>query len=84
MMDDRSEPRIRTFEEARIACDCEERFARGCVLADLSGRGARLRLVGAGALPDEIELFLPRQQLWTRARVIWRRPSACGVEFLRG
>lgn len=81
--DQRAEPRVVTFEAARIACG-RERFARHCVLADISSGGARLSLVGIEAVPDEFDLSVPRRQLWTRARVVWRRPSSCGVAFLRG
>ena len=79
----RVEPRVVTFEAAKITSG-PERFARHCVLADISARGARLSLVGIDAVPDEFDLSVPRRKLWTRARVVWRRPSSCGVAFLRG
>jgi PilZ domain len=78
----RTEPRLSTFEEARVTCGRGE-WARSCVLADVSQTGACLRLVGAADLPAEIALYLPRSVQWTRARLVWRRATACGVEFLR-
>ena len=78
----RTEPRLSTFEEARVMGGKGE-WARSCVLADVSQTGACLRLVGAADLPAEIALYLPRSMQWTRARLVWRRATACGVEFLR-
>ena len=59
----------------------EQLQALGLELMDADRTISAARII---KLPDEVELFLPRLQLWTRARVVWRGPSACGVEFLRG
>jgi hypothetical protein len=81
-MNSRAEPRASTFEEARITWDFRKQ-SRTCVLADLSPRGARLRVVGASDLPQEFGLYIPRLGHWTRARIVWRQPTSCGVEFVR-
>ena len=81
-MASRTEPRASTFQEAWMTWD-HRRQTRSCVLADVSRRGARLRVVGAPDLPDEFGLYIPRLKHWTRARVVWRQPTSCGVEFLR-
>ena len=81
-MNSRADPRATTFEQARISWDYR-RQSRTCVLADLSHKGARLRVVGASDLPPEFGLYIPRLAHWTRARVVWSQPTSCGVEFLR-
>ena len=82
-MDERSEPRVSRFEEAYITCDGEN-YTRGCVLTNLSSRGARRKLADAHRLPDEFNLAIPQNGVQSRVRVVWRRPGGCGVKFLSG
>lgn len=80
-MSRRSESRRQTFDTARLIWDGGQ-SVRSCLVTDETPRGARLRLVEAETLPDMFELFVTRTGQWKRARVKWRQPSACGVEFL--
>jgi len=82
-MECRKEARIGTFETARIRSR-RDQFARECVVTDMSRSGARIGVVGAADVPDEVELFVSRLNFWRRARVVWRRQSSCGIEFHAG
>jgi len=56
----------------------------GCVLSDISDRGARLDVDDANALPDEFMLLLSGTgSARRRCRVVWRAPGQIGVAFER-
>ena len=54
-----------------------------CVLWDISEGGARIAAARAGALPEELGLFLTRDGKSRRyCRVAWRRGGQLGVQFV--
>lgn len=53
----------------------------GCIVRDLSGKGARLEVrFGTPAVPDQFELNIP-QVLKQSCRVMWREGREMGVKF---
>ena len=56
----------------------------GCVLSDISESGARLDVEDSRKIPDRFPLFLTNKGAPRRnCRVIWRKPTAIGVDFER-
>jgi hypothetical protein len=54
----------------------------GCVVSDVSEKGARLDVESTDSLPDEFMLFLSRLGTPRRkCHVAWRSPTQLGVEF---
>jgi hypothetical protein len=81
MTDMRSSNRIRTYLGGRVTISARV-AAVGCLVRDISEGGAQLVMTGADDLPSEIELAIPRINLATRARVVWRNGDVCGVQFI--
>jgi hypothetical protein len=75
--------RHRTKHDAWVTLDGG--FAkRGCTILDLSAGGARLQLANAGFAETKIDLAFSKDvRKTTRCRVIWRKGSIVGVEFLK-
>jgi hypothetical protein len=78
----RSSTRIRTYLGGRVTF-ISQLAAVGCLVRDISEGGAQLVISGAEGLPSEIQLDVPRINLATRARVMWRNGDVCGVQFVR-
>jgi hypothetical protein len=58
--------------------------ARQCVVQDMSGSGARIRVDDASALPSKLRLAFTRDARTGRTcQVVWRRGSSVGVKFVR-
>jgi hypothetical protein len=56
-----------------------------CLMIDISGTGARLRVETSDALPDEFILLLSHDgQLRRQCTVAWRAEGSVGVQFLSG
>jgi hypothetical protein len=56
----------------------------GCVLTDISDSGARLDVEDSRKIPDRFPLYLTNKGAPRRnCRVIWRKPTAVGVDFDR-
>lgn len=54
----------------------------GCVLSDISDKGARLAVENVESIPDEFMLFLSRRGSPRRkCRVAWRTDEQIGVKF---
>jgi hypothetical protein len=54
-----------------------------CVMVDISGTGARLKINASQALPDEFILLLSHDgRLHRRCTVAWRSAMTVGVRFL--
>jgi len=76
----RSVPRNNTAQRATaIAADSE---ARGCLVMDLSSRGARLALGSPYQLPSRFELVFQTGQR-VKVMLIWQRGLVAGVSFDR-
>lgn len=55
--------------------------AMDCIVADLSNDGARLRVTGGAAPPDQFQLFIPLDGTLREATVHWRLNEEIGVAF---
>lgn len=74
--------RHRTKHDAWITL--EGGFAkRGCTILDLSSGGARIQLSDSGLTEGKLDLAFSKDvRKATRCRVVWRKGSIIGVEFL--
>jgi len=52
-----------------------------CVITEMSGNGARIRLRAVAALPAFVVLKDSLGGAWRRARVAWQRNSSAGLSF---
>jgi CheY-like chemotaxis protein len=77
----RMSPRMRSMMGARIVFD-RQFAAMDCVVRDISATGARLVLAADDVIPDEFELQIPQRGRCTRARLVWRKATTCGVKFV--
>jgi hypothetical protein len=55
---------------------------QSCRIIDISGTGARLKVLQPEALPDQFLLLLSHDgKLYRLCSVVWRRDQAVGVQF---
>jgi len=75
-------PRHSSMNDAWVMLDGG--FAkRNCTILDLSAGGARLQLAEAGPIGNHLSLAITRDvRKATRCRVVWRKASVVGVEFI--
>lgn len=73
-------PRQATFRDATIALDNGERMT--VAVKDVSANGARVEFFRHVSLPQSFILSAPGMKLKRRARVVWQRDGAAGVEFV--
>lgn len=52
-----------------------------CVVRNFNEFGAKIELGAAEIIPAEVDLVIERRQLASRARLIWRTPTAAGLKF---
>jgi hypothetical protein len=77
----RGTPRRRMLKAGIIAYN--NRFCTlPCMVRDVSGTGARLRLDGSVNAPDTFELIIESDGLEASSEVIWRKGSELGVRFI--
>jgi hypothetical protein len=76
------QPRHTTKNDAWVMLDGG--FAkRNCTVLDLSAGGARIKLAEKGPIGNNLSLALTRDvRKATRCRVVWRKDSIIGVEFI--
>ncbi len=58
-----------------------KRGALACLIRDLSDKGARIIFSDTVALPDVLDLYIPKRDRTLRARVKWRRNDEIGLAF---
>ena len=58
-----------------------KRGALGCLIRDLSDKGARIIFSDTVTLPDVLDLYIPQRDRTLRARVEWRRNDEIGLAF---
>jgi hypothetical protein len=75
-------PRHRTLKAGLIAFNRAATIE--CRVRNLSQIGACLDVVSQVGIPDEFVLVVEHDQLKKKCRVIWRKPSRLGVEFIAG
>jgi hypothetical protein len=74
-------PRRRVLKSGIIAFN--DRFsAVPCIVRDLSGTGAHLRVEGTLNVPNSFELIIQLDGLEARCEVVWRKDNEIGVRFL--
>jgi hypothetical protein len=56
----------------------------GCVVCDLSTRGAGITIVNTHKIPDVFDLTFDVARTLRPCRVVWRSDGRMGVEFLLG
>jgi hypothetical protein len=76
----RKVPRHRTLKAGLIAFNRAGTIE--CRVRNLSEQGACLQVAGPAGIPDEFLLLVEHEHLKRRCRVIWRKPTQMGVEFL--
>jgi hypothetical protein len=76
----RKVPRHRTLKSGLIAFNRAGTIA--CRVRNLSPIGACLEVAGPAGIPDEFVLLIQHDQLRQTCRVIWRKPTQIGVEFM--
>jgi hypothetical protein len=76
----RKQLRHRTLKSGLIAFNHASTIE--CRVRNLSSIGACLEVAGPLGIPDEFLLLLDRNQLRKNCRVIWRRSTRLGVEFV--
>jgi PilZ domain-containing protein len=54
-----------------------------CVVRDFNERGAKIDVVGAQALPEEVDVVIERKSFSRRARLVWRGADSAGLEFCK-
>jgi len=59
-----------------------KRGALGCLIRDLSDKGARIIFSDTVTLPDVVELYIPQHERTLRAKVQWRRNDEIGLAFI--
>ena len=79
-MERRKQIRHRTFKAGLIAFNRAGTIE--CKVRNLSPIGACLEVAGPAGIPDEFLLLIEHDQLKKNCRVIWRKPTKIGVEFV--
>jgi len=81
-MDERRRPpaRKRTFKSGTIAFNRAGGITG--IVRNLSDRGAMLEVESVLGIPDEFTLLIDVDHFKRSCRVIWRRPTRLGVEFI--
>jgi hypothetical protein len=59
------------------------RDGANCQIRDLTASGARITVLHAANLPDQLHLIVVREQLAYEARVIWRKGEEAGLSFIK-
>lgn len=79
--DKRKSPRRRTLKGAKIAY-AGRSISLPCVIKDASDHGVRLRVQSERDVPDTFELFVELDGMEAPCRVVWRRDTEVGVQFV--
>lgn len=53
-----------------------------CVVRNMSDSGARIETPNQTALPGEFDLHVPHKGRTYRARIVWRKATEAGVQFV--
>ena len=77
--DRRSERRLRSLLTGTIVFD--DKCTMDCTVRNISAFGARVVLADAFRLPDTFNLRIPHHDQTHRARTVWRKGDAAGLEL---
>jgi hypothetical protein len=72
--------RQRSFLQGRLYFN-NRRSSLDCLVRDISGTGAKLKVSDSVAIPEIVELHIPNKDETYRARVQWRTGFEIGVTF---
>jgi hypothetical protein len=81
MTNRRASPRQKALLQGRIYFN-NRRMSVDCMIRDLSGEGARLKIAGAVSVPDSAELYLPARDEYRLVKIQWRHGDELGVAFV--
>ena len=76
----RTRARQRSFLQGRLYFN-NRRSSLDCLVRDISGTGAKLKVSDSVAIPESVELHIPSKDETYRARVQWRTGFEIGVTF---
>lgn len=77
----RADARLRSFLGGRVIYG-NGTMSIDVLVRDISEGGARLRLDGAGAVPDRFDLLVPCKGRTYAAELAWRNAGEIGVRFV--
>lgn len=80
MDDTRKVPRRRTLLEGHI--ELSGGGAIDCTVRNLSGSGARLRVVSVVGIPEEFVLSFGAEAERRPVKIVWRKETELGVTFV--
>ena len=80
MKERRSRARHKSFLEGHIYFN-EGRSCLDCLVRNFSSQGAKLTVSNLTALPELIEVNIPKKKKSYPAKILWRRDDAIGVSF---
>ena len=80
MQERRKLTRTRVLKGAKILLD--KSSVIDCVARNLTNSGAGLEVPNTTGLPDALDLTLDTGHLFRRCRLVWRKLTKAGVEFL--
>jgi hypothetical protein len=72
--------RKRSFLQGRLYFN-NRRSSLDCLVRDISGQGAKLKVSDSIAIPEIVELYIPNKDETYRAKVQWRTGFEIGVTF---
>jgi hypothetical protein len=72
--------RKRSFLQGRLYFN-NRRSSLDCLVRDISGQGAKLKVSDSIAIPEFVELYIPNKDETYRAKVQWRTGFEIGVTF---
>ena len=72
--------RKRSFLQGRLYFN-NRRSSLDCLVRDISGQGAKLKVSDSIAIPEMVELYIPNKDETYRAEVQWRTGFEIGVTF---
>jgi PilZ domain len=76
----RNRARQRSFLQGRLYFN-NRRSSLDCLVRDISGQGAKLKVSDSVAIPEIVELHIPNKDETYRARVQWRTGFELGLTF---
>jgi len=80
MSERRKWPRLRVFKCAKLVVRKSSVF--DCVVRDLTNGGARIEIPNAIDLPEKLGMTFDGGHLIRPCRLVWRKLTGTGVEFL--
>ena len=80
MIEKRGYRRQRVLKQGTLDCGLDGLFS--CQVRDMNDKGARIRLLGCGPLPQKLKLRISSKRFVRTARVRWRAGLDVGLRFL--